>query len=184
MVCNKRSHRNGKPAHCSEEQPHLHQLEEAHAQQWRPNAEVLELSVLEPFLVILSPLSRSGAHWFPWGCGPWRWGAQTLSVKSSSGTPAAPLPQPLLHILQGGLWAEQSLTPTFPDGPGTQASGASGKSSLSGQNHAGLSEFQCLWRQGQEHRTQCCPLKGLQSPFLPWRKVPLDSHPLSPGLSY
>ena len=45
----------------------------------------------------------------------------SLSVKSSSRTPAAPLPRPLLHILQGGLWAEQSLTPAFPDVPGTQA---------------------------------------------------------------
>ena len=37
-----------------------------------------------------APLSRSGAHQFPWGCKLWRWGAQTLSVKSISETPAAP----------------------------------------------------------------------------------------------
>ena len=45
----------------------------------------------------------------------------SLSVKSSSRTPAAPLPRPLLHILQGGLCTEQSLTPAFPDVPGTRA---------------------------------------------------------------
>ena len=36
--------------------------------QWR--AGVLEFSVLESFLVTLPSLSRSGAHWFPWGAGP------------------------------------------------------------------------------------------------------------------
>ena len=35
-------------------------------------AGVLDLSVLEPFLVLLLLLSRSGAPRFPWGCRPWR----------------------------------------------------------------------------------------------------------------
>ena len=46
-----------------------------------------------------------------------------------------------------------------------------------------MSEFQCLQRQGWEHRAQCCHLQGLQGHFLPWRKVPAGSHPLSPGPS-
>jgi len=38
LLCNKRSQRSEKPVHHNEELPRLLQLEEAHAQQWRPRA--------------------------------------------------------------------------------------------------------------------------------------------------
>ena len=112
----------------------------------------------------------------PLGHRPWRWGVQRISR-----TPAAP--HPSCTSSKGTLgWAEPH--PRFPRCARYMShSEASGNISLSGQNLAGLSEFQCLWRQGQEQRAQCFPLKGLQGPFLPWRKVPVGSHPLSPGLS-
>ena len=96
--------------------------------------------------------------------------------------PCSPPPPPA-HPPGGTLgWAEPHRC--FPRCTRyTSQSGASGKSSLSGQNHIGLLEIQCLRRQGREHRAQCRPLKGLQGPYLLWRKVPAGSHPWSPGFS-
>ena len=144
-------------------------------------AGALELSVLEPFLVLLPPFSRSGAPRFPWGCRPWRWGAQNECKKQLRG-PCSPLPPPAHPLGKTLGWAEPH--PCFPRcARYTSWSGASGKSSFSGQNHIGLSEIQCPQRQGWEHRAQCRLLKGLQGPFLPWRKVTEGRDLLNPGPS-
>ena len=129
-----------------------------------------------------APLSRSGAHQFPWGCKLWRWGAQTLSVKSISETPAAP------------------PTPSYTSSKGASAlSRASPSLSQMCQVHEpiwGLREKIPPWTKprwavrvsvpmeaGMRTQSPVLPLKSLQGPFLPWRKVPAGSHPWSPGPS-
>ena len=98
----------------------------------------------------------------PLGHRPWRWG-----VQRSSRTPAAPLP-PLLHILQGGLWAKQSLTPAFPDVAGTRATlRPQGKSPSLYKTWLGCQSFSASGGRDKNREPSVFPSKVCRVPSCP-----------------
>lgn len=77
-------------------------------------------------------------------------------------------PPPLLHILQGGLWAEQSLTPTFPDVPGTgTALGPQGKAPSLDKTTLGCQSFSADGGGDENTEPSAVPSKVCRVPSCP-----------------